>query len=81
MKMLDNALLLSAKDTPFVPDKFLKKEKDIRMCVVDSLSGFYLLSRTAAKKEESNELNLMRVLVDYHEAVLAIIQEFINFLD
>ena len=39
--MFDNALLLSSKDTPFVPDKFL---------VWSTLLVVYMLSRIAAKK-------------------------------
>ena len=46
-----------------VPDKFLKKEKDLRMNVIDTLSGYYSLSRTASLHESKNELVLMRSML------------------
>ena len=63
IKLIDTALLMSSKDTPFVPEKFLKKEKDLRMSVVDSLSGFFSLSHAAQKVESQNDLVLQRFIL------------------
>ena len=63
IKLIDTALLMSSKDTPFVPEKFLKKEKDLRMSVVDSLSGFFSLSHAAQKAESQNDSDLQKFML------------------
>ena len=63
LKPIDSALLMTSKDTPFVPDKFLKKEKDLRMSVVDTLSGFFTLGHNASKAEAENNLHQQRILL------------------
>ena len=44
IKLIDTTLLMSSRETPFVPEIFLKKKKDLRISVVDSLSGFFSFS-------------------------------------
>ena len=58
IKVIDSAIAMSSRETPFIPDKYLKKEKDLRMSIVDTLSGFYSLTFTA---EESNDLALQKM--------------------
>ena len=52
---------MSSRETYFIPDKYLKKEEDLRMSVVDTLSGFYSLAFTADTAEESNDLALQKM--------------------
>ena len=61
IKVIDSAIAMSSRETPFIPDKYLKKEKDLRMSIVDTLSGFYSLAFTAATAEESNDLALQKM--------------------
>ena len=68
---------MSSKDTPFVPEKFLKKEKDLRMSVVDSLSGFFSLSHAAQKVESQNDLDLQKFILT---AIRQFLSSFKNLL-
>ena len=61
INVIDSAIAMSSRETPFIPDKYLKKEKDLRMSIVDTLSGFYSLAFTAATAEESNDLALQKM--------------------
>ena len=63
LKPIDSALLMTSKDTPFVPDKFLKKERDLRMSIVDTLSGFFTLGHNATKAEADNNLHQQKILL------------------
>ena len=56
IKLIDTTLLMSSRETPFVLEIFLKKKKDLRMSVVDSLSGFFSLSHSAQKAETQNDI-------------------------
>ena len=61
---------MSLRETHFIPDKYLKKEEDLKMSVVDTLSGFYSLTFTADTAEESNDLALQKMQLTTFKQIL-----------
>ena len=70
IKFDDELIAFNTNDTPFIPDKFVKKEKDYRSTVVDLLGAIYSQLRLADKYTKKNELSDVKIMMSVIKSLL-----------